>query len=195
MTGGNISPQAFKILENVVFLKKTPLFSAMRTHDLRAVAAVVEEFVFDRNEEIVREGDVGDALYLVKEGSIRITKKTGDNEPVTLAVLHAGECFGDMAVFDAELRSASAFAGDRCTVLRIDGDDLIDVIIECPFIAIELLKMFVRRLRVANQKIEELSLRSKDQEAAAAVEDRGEAPDAPVGWRPPPKPAGLWGEQ
>lgn len=161
MTGANLTPQAFRILENVVFLKKTSLFTSMRTHDLRAVAAVAEELSFEPGEEIVHEGDVGDALYLIKEGRIRITKKIDDSESVDLAELGTGECFGDMAVFDAELRSASAFAKGRCVLLRIDGEDLIDVIVECPFIAIEFLKMFVKRLRNANTTIERLSRREK----------------------------------
>ncbi len=161
MTSANLTPHAFKILENVVFLKKTSLFASMRTHDLRAIAAVAEELSFEPGEEIVHEGDVGDALYLIKEGRIRITKKVGDSESVDLAEIGTGECFGDMAVFDAELRSASAFAKERCVLLRIDGEDLIDVIVECPFIAIEFLKMFVKRLRNANGRIEKLSRTEK----------------------------------
>jgi CRP-like cAMP-binding protein len=162
MTGENLSPQAFKILENVVFLKKTPLFSSMRTHDLRAVAAVVEELTFEPGEEVVREGDVGDALFLIKEGNIRIAKKVGENNSVDLAEIGEGECFGDMAVFDAELRSASAFAKGRTVVLRLDGEDLIDVIVECPYIAIEFLKMFVKRLRKANEAAENLTKKTTE---------------------------------
>jgi len=157
MISESISPQAFKILENVVFLKKTTLFSAMRTHDLRAVASIAEELTYDAGDLIVREKDVGDSLYLIKEGNVRISKKVGDDTFVTLAELGVGDCFGDMAVFDAELRSASGYARGHCVLIKINGDDLLDVIIDCPYIAIEFLKMFVKRLRKANGTIEELS--------------------------------------
>jgi len=157
MISESISPQAFKILENVVFLKKTTLFSAMRTHDLRAVASIAEELTYDAGDLIVREKDVGDSLYLIKEGNVRITKSVGPDTSVTLAELTVGDCFGDMAVFDAELRSASGYARGHCVLIKINGDDLLDVIIDCPYIAIEFLKMFVKRLRKANGTIEELS--------------------------------------
>jgi CRP-like cAMP-binding protein len=157
MNSEQISPQAFKILENVVFLKKTALFSAMRTHDLRAVASIAEELTYEAGDLIVRENDVGDSLYLIKEGRVKISKKVKDADPVALAELGIGDCFGDMAVFDAELRSASANAKDHCILLKINGDDLIDVIVDCPYIAIEFLKMFVKRLRKANVSIEELT--------------------------------------
>jgi CRP-like cAMP-binding protein len=62
-----------------------------------------------------------------------------------------------MALFDDEARSASAYALSRCSVIRIKRDDLIDVIMEYPMIAIELLKIFVKRLRKSNTRIEALS--------------------------------------
>ncbi len=149
--------RAYNILENVVFLKKTQLFSSMWTHDLRAVAAIAEELVFDSGEEIMREKDIGDSLYIIKDGSVRVSKMVGSKDAIDLATLVVGDSFGDMAVFDAELRSASGYALGRCTLLRIQGDDLIDVILDCPNIAIELLKIFVKRLRNANVTIESLS--------------------------------------
>jgi CRP/FNR family cyclic AMP-dependent transcriptional regulator len=149
--------QSFDLLENVIFLKKTLLFSAVKTSELRAVASIVEEITVESGNELVKESDAGDCVYIIKDGKVKITKKTGDNKLIELAVLSAGDCFGEMALFDDEARSASAYALTKCCVLRIKRDDLIDVIIEYPMIAIELLRIFVKRLRKANVRIESLS--------------------------------------
>jgi CRP-like cAMP-binding protein len=146
------------LLEKVVFLKKCALFSMMRTGELRAIAAVAEELAFRDGEEIVRENEVGDSLYLIRAGMVRIIKNAGVAHTIELARLSVGDCFGEMAIFDAETRSASVYAVGACSILRISRDDLVDVVMDHPTIALELLRMFVRRLRKANDAIQELAV-------------------------------------
>jgi len=153
---GSSVGESLHVLENVIFLKKSPLFSSMKTGDLRAVAIIAEEIEFEKGNEIVRENDVGDSMYILKKGTVSITKSAG-GKCLELARLGKGDCFGDMAIFDAEVRSASVIASEPCTLLRIDSDNLKDVLIDYPTIGIELLKIFVQRLRKANAAIQELS--------------------------------------
>ena len=144
-------------LEKILVLKKSALFASVSTSELRAVAAVAEELHFRQGEPIVKEKDIGDALYLIKSGSVRISKRIGTERSVDLASLEAGECFGEMAAIDEEVRSATVAAQHDCIVLRICKDNLHDVLRESPQIGIELLRIFVKRLRNANMKIEQLS--------------------------------------
>ena len=147
---------SYTILENVLTLKRSPLFMRVSTSELRALAAVAEELKFQEGEEIVREGDIGDSLFLIKKGKVRIFKKIGDSGFTELAQLGAGECFGEMAAIDEEVRSAGVSAGEPCSLMRICKEDLMEVILECPHIGIELLRIFIKRLRTANLRIEEL---------------------------------------
>jgi CRP/FNR family transcriptional regulator len=153
------SLKSFIVLENVIFLKKTSLFTHVQTRELRTIASIAEEVTFETGEEVVKESDAGDSMYIIKEGRVKITKKTPDNKSIDLADLAAGECFGEMTLFDDEARSASAYAITTCVMLRIARDDLIDVLVEHPLIALELLKIFVKRLRKANARIESQSSR------------------------------------
>ncbi|MBD3421045.1 MAG: cyclic nucleotide-binding domain-containing protein [Chitinivibrionales bacterium] len=157
MTTSTVSETIVSVLENIVFLKKTQIFSALHTYDIKAVAEIAEELTFRDNQRIVKENDLGDSMYLIKSGTVRISKMIDEKNAIDLAELGAGDCFGDMSVFDAEVRSASVYAQNECVLLRINGTDLIDVILECPHIAIELLKIFIQRLRKANKAIQELS--------------------------------------
>ena len=148
----------FRILENVVFLKKNRLFMTMLTRDLRALSAIAEERSFLPGAGIVREGDVGDSLFIIKTGSVRIEKKDENGDPIHLATLKANDFFGEMALFDAEVRSASVLAEESCILLCIRSDDLNDVLMENPSIALEFLKTFARRIRELNKRADELSL-------------------------------------
>ncbi len=148
------SLKSYSLLENVLFLKKTALFSNIKTSELRAIASVVEEISFHYGDVIVKENDPGDSAYIIKEGRIKIVKKTPNGGGVDLAVLSEGEFFGEMSLFDDEARSASAYAQTPCVMLKLMRDDLIDVIGEYPSIAVELIKLFVKRLRASNARIE-----------------------------------------
>ena len=146
--------KSFSLLENVIFLKKTALFSNIKTSELRAVASVVEELSFHVGDAIVKENDPGDSAYIIKEGRVKIIKKTPDDRSIKLADLSAGEFFGEMSLFDDEARSATAHAQTPCILLRLQREDFLDVLAEHPSIAIELIKIFVKRLRAADARIE-----------------------------------------
>lgn len=136
-----------QLLEKVIFLKKTNLFSSMRTVELRTLASIAERYNFKDGDVIVKEDDVGDSMYIIESGSVNILKKLRGGNQLHLATLKSGEYFGEMALFDAELRSASAVANEDCSLLNIRSDDLHDVLLDHPTIAIDLIKTFVKRLR------------------------------------------------
>ena len=109
--------ESFRLLGNVIFLKKTALFSAMMTSELQALAAIAKELFFRTGEVIVRENDVGDSLYIIKWGSVKIIKAIDGKKSIELEELSNGDCFGEMALFDAELHEASVCAKEPCTLL------------------------------------------------------------------------------
>ena len=151
---------SYALLEKIIVLKRSRLFCNVSTSELRAVAAVTDELHFQHGERIVGESEIGDALYLIVKGSVRIVKAWMSQHPIELAQLGAGELFGEMSAIDEEVRSATVVANHDCEVLRICKDDLHDVLRESPQIAIELLKIFVKRLRHADQHIALLSQKS-----------------------------------
>jgi CRP-like cAMP-binding protein len=153
---------SYALLENVMFLKKNPLFSNIMTGELKAVAAISEELSFHDGEEIVKEHDPGDSAFIIKEGRVTIVKRTADDQNLNLAQLGEGDFFGEMSLFDDEPRSATAVAQSPCILLRISRDELIDVIREYPSIAIELIRIFVKRLRAANAMIENGNIRPSE---------------------------------
>ena len=151
---------AYSLLEKILVLKRCPMFAMVNTSDLQPVAAIAEELYFVQGDTIVGEGDIGDSLYLIKNGTVQVSKRVGMHGSTVLAELARGDCFGEMSAIDEEVRSASVIARETCSLLRLNKDDLFEVILECPHIGLELLKIFVKRLRSANTLIESLSCKS-----------------------------------
>src|SRR3989339_1145698 len=108
----------FKLLENVVFLKKYTFFSGLHAEDLKTLAFIILEKRYQDNEVVVREEEPGDSFFLVKQGSLRIEK--GGQE---LARIAENGCFGEMALFEeGALRSATVVAEGECSLLVIQKE-------------------------------------------------------------------------
>ena len=143
-------------MQDVIFLKKNPVFSQVKTEELREVAAIAREREYASGEKVVTEGEPGDSLFLVKSGSVRITKLVGKEE-VTLATLPQASIFGEMVLFEDAPRSANAYAAENSLLMILQKSELIHVIKLYPDIAIQLFKVMGARLRSANDKVRELS--------------------------------------
>jgi signal transduction histidine kinase len=84
------------------------------------IAAAIQPIRYRPGEVIFEENDPGDSLYLIAEGSVKISKKGRGGQQETLAYLMAEDFFGEMALIDTGKRSAQAAAVDDVLVGRID---------------------------------------------------------------------------
>lgn len=78
---------------------------------------------YSDGEVIVREGELGDCMYVVQAGRVEVVQSTKAGVQL-LAVLDAGDCFGEMAVFEREHRSATVRACGPARVLKVDRKTL-----------------------------------------------------------------------
>jgi len=105
--------------------------------------------VYADGQVIVREGDIGDTMFVVQEGRVEVTHFTSDGEQ-RLAVLEVGDFFGEMAVFDQDARSATVRAYGDARVLTVDRKTLLRRIQEDPLMAVHLLRTMCHRIRELN---------------------------------------------
>lgn len=130
----------------------------MTSDQLTALAALATARDFEVEDAIFREGDEGEALYVVLDGKVRISKHIPGVGEEALAILERGDFFGEMAVVSREARSASAIAhAPGTTVLRFNQrhvERLLEEDVEAarPFLE-ELCRLLSARLREINDKI------------------------------------------
>ncbi len=141
------------------------LFSGLRPEALELIAKVTTEESHGLGTTIFKHGDVGDKLYLILEGKVRISREVPGMGEEALAVLGPGQVFGEMALLDESPRSADARVHERCRLLALTKDAFDDLLFMHKALAYEVLwavvQMLTQRLRETNDKLTFLSISGK----------------------------------
>jgi CRP/FNR family transcriptional regulator, cyclic AMP receptor protein len=144
-----MNPSADKLLlfEKVLILKSLRLFSETPETILSELAPLMEETEYQADTVIFNEGDIGDCMYIIYKGQIKIHKRN-----VSLAVLTEKEVFGELSLLDSETRSASATCVTDCFLFKIDQEPFYELLEARPEIARGFIKILCQRLRQQNEK-------------------------------------------
>ena len=110
---------------------------------------------YGAGEFIIREGEVGTCMYVVQQGEVEVFVESGGEE-IQLNVLEPGSFFGEMALFDKNVRSASVRALGPARVLTIDKKNLMRRIHEDPALAFRLVETMSGRIRHQTELIKDL---------------------------------------
>lgn len=129
-------------MERILFLRQVPLFADLPPSDLKQIAAVAGEHLYDDGTVITREGDAGNELLVIVAGDVSIV--TGGRE---IARRGRGDYVGEMAVLDGEPRSASVVALGSVRALRIGRREFETILRERPETSHAMLLVLTRRLR------------------------------------------------
>ncbi len=141
-------------------LKSMPPFKNLSKKYLTNLMELMHNRLYAQNEYIFYEGDPGIGLYIVRSGEVVITRNDENNEQKELARLGKGDFFGELAMLDNEIRSASAIAVTETTVTVIFKPDLEEFIEKYPSKGIYVLKglaeIIAVRLRTLNKEYTEI---------------------------------------
>jgi len=135
-------------IEKMMLIRQVPIFADLKPEDLEELASVVEERRIEANKDVFREGDPGDAVYLIVKGTVRVfTGGEGERPERILSELGPGACIGEMAVLDASPRSATVRALERTRTLRVPGEGFKRVMSERPEMSQAIVAELVKRMR------------------------------------------------
>ena len=140
-------------VEKVLILKSAPIFAALDSEELAALAEIAIEQEYQPDEIIFEEKQQAHHLYIIAHGKVEVFHRV-DSAEHSIAVLEREECFGEMALLDDEPRSASVRALERTVVLKIDRESFRELINERPQISFAIFKMLTSRLRLKILEVE-----------------------------------------
>lgn len=132
--------------ERLEQLAKTRLFGCLRPAAIELVASVAGEETYPVGARIFERGEIGDRLYVILEGKVRISLEMAGMGEESLALLGPGDAFGEMALLDESPRSAAARAHEACRLLTISKDHFDDLLFLNKELAYEVLWSMVRVL-------------------------------------------------
>ena len=140
------SHRALSLTDIILFLKRIPLYDSMTLDQLRTIAAHLTERDMVPGEIIFHEGDICYELYLIVSGKVDIVKHLGAT-PYTLATLHAGDFFGEMAIFEDRPRSADAVGAEPGMLLVLSPERFRQIVLQDPAISFEIFRVLSARIR------------------------------------------------
>ncbi len=110
---------------------------------------------FRDGELIVQQGEIGECMYVIQSGRVEVVRRAGSNE-FSLAVLGEGEFFGEMALFDREVRSASVRALGEVWVLTLEKRSFLRHVRRDPSLAFRILEKMAHRIRTLDSRVVEI---------------------------------------
>ena len=149
------------IKQKLNLLKKTTIFTQLKNEELLIIAENSEIINFNENDIIYETGSSARELYIITSGEVLITKTTSDNNKIDLARFIAGECFGELDLFNDTIRTTDAVSLKNSSLLIFPKKDmsLKDVLRMHPSLSAQILHKFLiliaNRIRNTNKLISE----------------------------------------
>lgn len=112
--------------------------------------------IYHDGEVIIREGEIGSCMFVIQEGQVEVFQER-NGQQVRLAVREPGDLFGEMAIFERDVRSATVRALGEARVLTVDDKTFLRRVHEDPSIAYRLVKMMSHRIRDLSTSVAQLT--------------------------------------
>jgi CRP/FNR family transcriptional regulator, cyclic AMP receptor protein len=138
--------------EEYELLRRVPYFAEIEPAKLKLLAFMSERVAFDPGKRLFRQGDPGDAAYLIISGEAEVSVETPAG-PVVLATPGANEIVGDMAILGNVPRTATVRAKTRLITLRISKEPFMRMVREFPAMAVSMMQELAGRLAATNNQL------------------------------------------
>jgi CRP/FNR family transcriptional regulator, cyclic AMP receptor protein len=129
-------------------LSQAPLLRELTTDDVAAIRPHTHVVTLRRGDRLYDEGDIDDQLYVVIDGKVKLTRTSSDGREVLVRVQGPGDMFGELAMFDPAYRTSNASAVTDARLAAIAHNELRQVLLDRPAIALLLLRELAQRLRI-----------------------------------------------
>lgn len=128
-------------------LAEVDLFGSLPPEAVERIAAAAQQRTLRRGDVLFHEGDEGTELFLVQTGRIAIANKSFDGRESVVALMEAGDVFGEMSLFDGHGRSAEARALETSSVYAVPFEPLRELFREQPDLLWSVVALLARRIR------------------------------------------------
>lgn len=146
-------------------LAEVELFEHLNDDDRIRLAGLIDELSLLAGETLFNAGEPGESLYVVRSGEVELFIKDTAGQRIPLAMVGAGEVFGELALLDRSPRTATAIAMADTALLELDRDDLLLLFESSPKVALRLLAALGRMTRKADELLRTRVSRNANEEA------------------------------
>jgi len=144
--------------EYLKIFKNISIFENLSEEELISLMEIVVYKKFPKDYTIVRHNDIGDSMYIILKGKVKVSLFSENGREVILDIIEKGGLFGEMAIIDEMPRSANVITMEETETIMLKRNDFMGLLREYPNISINILKELVSRLRKADDVINSLSI-------------------------------------
>jgi CRP/FNR family cyclic AMP-dependent transcriptional regulator len=150
-------------------LRSVPLFASLDDEAADSLRSLLSDKRVARNTLLFRQGEKGDAMYLIENGRVRISIRDDEEQEVILAELAQGDFFGEMSIIDGRLRSADARVIEDAQLAILSRDAFLSFVRSNPDVALEMLSALTDRLRRTDELLRSRVSRNANEEEQARL--------------------------
>jgi CRP-like cAMP-binding protein len=139
-------------------LARSAIFAGLPEAALEQLAGTMQRRPYKRRQTIFHQHDPGSALYLIESGRVKVVLETEEGEELLLRVLGAGEIFGELALLDAQPRSASVVALEDTVTHVLERDAFLAFLREQPEASLHCFRSLAALIRRLTEQVEDLAV-------------------------------------
>ena len=151
-------PKRPAVGERTMTLKAVPFFTQLSDRELDVVRAVATERNYPKNAVVLTEGEMGDSLFMIQSGKVKVFIGDEDGREIILKILGPGDFFGEMSMIDKQPRSASVTTIEASLFLVLSHAAFEKCVEQAPRIGNMVMRVLATRVREADRKIGTLAL-------------------------------------
>lgn len=122
--------------------------------------------IYNKNDTVYRQGENANCFYYLKKGKVKIFFNSPDGMEKTLSLASTGSILGEAAFFDKIPRISSAKAEEKCEIISVNQKKLIELIGKHPNLAMDLLQILAKRIRLLSSQIDSMTFLHADAQIA-----------------------------
>ncbi len=151
------------------FLKDVNIFSNISDNKINELQKFFTLREYPKGSMIILEEEYGDVVFLVKKGTVKITRVNDEGKEVILSLMGENDIVGEMSVIDGEFRSANVLAQENCELYAIRSEDFLQILKDNFEISLSLMGELASRIRKSDQHIEALSLSDAEHRIGVSI--------------------------
>ena len=153
----------------IEFLKNVNIFSKIADNRIKEFESFFTLREYPKGSMIILEEEYGDVVFLVKKGTVKITRVNDEGKEVILSLMGENDIVGEMSVIDGESRSANVLAQENCELYAIRSEDFLQLLKQNFEVTFALMGELANRLRKSDQHIEALSLSDAEHRIGVSI--------------------------
>jgi len=151
------------------FLKNINIFNDLSDTGLKNIEDSFVLRKYPKGSMIILEEEYGDIVFIVKKGTIKITRVNDEGKEVILSLMGVYDIVGELSIIDGEARSANVLAQESCELYAITREDFLEILKNNFEVSLALMGELASRIRKSDQHIEALSLSDAEHRIGVSI--------------------------